>query len=121
MQLHLYRVYPDVLNAFKRWKASEPPYDICIYSSGSISAQQLLFQYTGAGDLRQVCVSSLYHFQYCLKTELQYLSGYYDTTSGSKVESSSYVKIARDRGQVPHEILFLTDNIKGIFDISKRL
>ena len=45
-----------------------------------------------------------------------HLSGYYDTTTGSKRETASYTAIAVDCGLPSHEILFvsdLTDELKA--------
>ena len=43
-------VYDDVLDALKRWTASSDR-SVCIYSSGSVEAQILLFKYSEQGDL----------------------------------------------------------------------
>ncbi len=82
-------VFPDVPSALERW--SRNAIDVRIYSSGSILAQQLLFSTTPYGDLTQ------------------YLVGYFDTTTGPKAESSSYVAIARAFELPPFEILFISD------------
>ena len=64
-----------------------------IYSSGSRKAQRDLFGHTTVGDLRP------------------YLQGFFDTTSGSKIDSASYENIALSLGaEHPDEILFATDN-----------
>jgi methylthioribulose 1-phosphate dehydratase/enolase-phosphatase E1 len=64
-----------------------------IYSSGSRKAQRDLFGHTTVGDLKP------------------YLQGFFDTTSGSKIESASYENIALSLGaECPDEILFATDN-----------
>ncbi len=64
-----------------------------IYSSGSRKAQRDLFGHTTVGDLRP------------------YLQGFFDTTSGSKIDSASYENIALSLGaERPDEILFATDN-----------
>lgn len=47
-------VYDDVEDCFKKWKAAGKT--LCIYSSGSVAAQQLLFSYSEAGDLTQVTI-----------------------------------------------------------------
>eukprot|EP00890_Picochlorum_soloecismus_P001087 jgi/Picsp_1/197/NSC_00196-R1_enolase-phosphatase e1 len=66
-----------------------------IYSSGSRQAQRDLFGHTTVGDLRP------------------YLQGYFDTSSGPKVEAASYENIALSLGaDDPSDILFFTDNIK---------
>lgn len=68
---------------------------VYIYSSGSRKAQKDLFGHTTVGDLRP------------------YLQGFFDTSSGAKVESSSYDNIALSLGvDSPSDILFATDNMK---------
>lgn len=82
-------VYPDVPIAFGRWSGQRK--EICIFSSGSVQAQQLLFSHSTAGDLSR------------------YLKGYFDTTVGPKRESESYRKIAEAIGYSAREILFISD------------
>jgi enolase-phosphatase E1 len=83
-------VYPDVLPAITAWR--HRGIDVRIYSSGSIAAQRLFFGHVaGHGD--------------CLPL----FSGHYDTTSGSKRESASYTRIARDWGLPPQQLLFVSD------------
>jgi enolase-phosphatase E1 len=73
---------------------------IVIYSSGSVPAQKLLFQYTNSSpeaDLRPL------------------ISGYFDTVSaGMKTERGSYEKIAATRGENVGKWLFLSDNVKEV-------
>jgi enolase-phosphatase E1 len=64
---------------------------IYVYSSGSIQAQRLFFEFSEFGDVRYL------------------FSGFYDTKIGSKKESASYLKIANDINLNPEDILFLTD------------
>lgn len=64
---------------------------VYIYSSGSIQAQKLLFANSEHGDL------------------LPYLSGHFDTTSGSKKEATSYQNIAKSIGVSPTDICFVSD------------
>ena len=45
-------VYADVKECFERWTAAGKK--ICIYSSGSVAAQKLLFSYSESGDLTNV-------------------------------------------------------------------
>ncbi len=82
-------LYPDVAEAMAGWV--EDGLQVRIYSSGSIQAQRLFFGHTVAGDL------------------LPLISGHYDTTSGPKKESASYVQIAEQIGLAPSEILFVSD------------
>jgi enolase-phosphatase E1 len=82
-------VYQDVPPNFQKWRDSG--IKICIYSSGSIEAQKLLFHYSEAGDLRQ------------------FIASYFDTTTGPKRESLSYKKIASELSLPAANILFLSD------------
>ena len=67
-------VYPDVVPAIKRWKASGA--SVYIYSSGSVLAQKLLFASLPEGDLTRL------------------LDGYFDTEVGPKRDPESYSRIA---------------------------
>ena len=82
-------VYSDVLSAFERWASGGK--DICIFSSGSILAQQLLFSHTRYGDLK--------HF----------ISRYFDTTTGPKKEAESYRRIAAELDAAPSAITSFPD------------
>lgn len=66
----------------------------CIYSSGSIAAQRLLFGHTQVGDLTPL------------------LDGYYDTTTGPKKQAESYRLIAEDLGIPVERVFFATDNLE---------
>jgi enolase-phosphatase E1 len=82
-------VYPDVAPALAAWTAAGR--ETRIFSSGSVAAQRLFMAHSVAGDLSG------------------YLSGHYDTTIGPKREASSYAAIAAEMGQLPAEILFVSD------------
>jgi enolase-phosphatase E1 len=82
-------VYDDVPPALADWH--QRCLDVRIYSSGSMTAQQLLFGHTRHGDLRP------------------YLRGYYDTTTGPKKDASSYHCIADDMRIAPARLLFFSD------------
>ncbi len=82
-------VYPDALAALQRWHTEGLP--LYVYSSGSIQAQKLYFGHTESGDLRP-----------CFR-------GYFDTTTGSKREPESYLRIAQSIGVAADRILFLSD------------
>ncbi len=43
----------------------------------------------------------------------QYLSGYFDTTTGPKREKESYAKIAESVATKPQDMMFLTDISAG--------
>jgi len=82
-------VFPDVPVALQRWH--DAGLDVRIYSSGSILAQKLIFSTTRYGDLTR------------------FLNGYFDTTTGAKVDAASYAAIAKAFGVPPAEILFISD------------
>lgn len=84
-------VYPDAVEGLRAWHARGLP--LYVYSSGSIAAQKLIFGYTAWGDLTPL------------------FSGFFDTTTGPKVESPSYTRIARELGLPPGQVLFLSDSV----------
>lgn len=83
-------IYEDAFRKLKQW------YDkgkrLYVYSSGSVHAQKLLFAHTNYGDLTYL------------------FSGYFDTTTGSKLEKTSYEKICTHIGLNPSNVMFLSDN-----------
>ncbi len=82
-------VYEDVPTALNQWRALG--LKIGVFSSGSVSAQKLLFKYSDFGDLSN-------HF-----------SNHFDTTTGPKKEVETYLKITQLLGLAPEQILFLSD------------
>jgi enolase-phosphatase E1 len=82
-------IYPDAYEKLKEWK--ERGYRLFVYSSGSVKAQKLFFGHTEYGDL-----TSLFE-------------GFFDTSVGGKKEAASYLRIARQMGLEPQEVLFLSD------------
>lgn len=82
-------MFSDVPEFLKRIQSSRKK--AAVYSSGSVQAQKLIFQYSESGDLTK------------------YFSGYFDTAVGGKRESASYSKIAKELGVEPRKILFFTD------------
>lgn len=88
------QVFADVRPAFERWRQQEKL--ICIYSSGSVLAQKLLFAHTTAGDLTE------------------FISGYFDTNFGAKIESGSYRRIAESLRLPPDEVVFVSDVTKEL-------
>jgi enolase-phosphatase E1 len=87
-------VYADVPPAFARWR--EQGRKICIYSSGSVLAQQLLFRTLESGDLTPQ------------------IAAYFDTQTGIKTTPESYKKIAASLGHAAGEILFVSDAAKEV-------
>lgn len=84
-------VYDDVPPALRRWRESGK--EICIFSSGSVLAQQLLFSQTAEGDLRPL------------------IQGYFDTTMGPKTDAASYRGIAQALHRPLAEMLFISDSV----------
>ena len=82
-------VYPDVAPALRSWNAAGR--EVCIFSSGSVLAQRLVFGHSSAGDLTAL------------------LAAFFDTTTGPKREPESYRRIAAARRRAPLEWLFLSD------------
>lgn len=91
-------VYNDVATALVDWK--HKGLTLGVYSSGSVKAQKLIFEFSTAGNLRP------------------FFSNYFDTTIGHKRETSSYSNIAIELNLKPSEILFLSD-IKEELDAAK--
>jgi enolase-phosphatase E1 len=85
----LSQVFNDVPPAMERWHKQGQR--VCIYSSGSVLAQKLLFEFTVAGDLTPL------------------ISEYFDTKVGAKQEAESYRRITAALQMPPKEILFISD------------
>lgn len=86
-------MYPDATAQLKQWHNNGMP--LYVYSSGSVQAQKLFYQYSQDGDL------------------LPLFRGHFDTTSGGKRDEQSYRNILADL-QKEHDIaagnvLFLSD------------
>jgi enolase-phosphatase E1 len=92
------KVYADVPVAFERW--SRQGRDICIFSSGSVLAQKLLFAHTTEGDL------------------MPFIRDYFDTSTGAKTAEQSYRRIAAALKAPASEIVFLSDTV-GELDAAK--
>jgi enolase-phosphatase E1 len=83
------QLFADVPRAFARWHDEQ--HDICIYSSGSVLAQKLLFSHTEAGDLTR------------------FIRDYFDTNTGAKREAASYRRIAASLDCPAADLLFVSD------------
>ena len=81
--------FEDVQSALELWKKDGKL--VYIYSSGSVQAQKLLFQYSTNGDM------------------LSLIKGHFDTKIGYKKDKTSYIRIAEELDIKPKDILFLTD------------
>ncbi|AET39041.1 putative acireductone synthase UTR4 Ecym_3571 [Eremothecium cymbalariae DBVPG len=80
---------------------------IYIYSSGSVKAQKLLFQYVADPQDAGAAAVDL----------TRYLAGYFDIqTSGVKTEKESYKRILRDIGLADkaRNVLFISDNVREL-------
>ncbi len=82
-------VYPDVPEAWQRWKKNG--FRLAIYSSGSVAAQKQIFGNSNAGDLTIL------------------LSDYFDTKVGGKREVKSYQNIAASLKSEASDITFFSD------------
>ncbi|MCB1614914.1 MAG: acireductone synthase [Pseudomonadales bacterium] len=82
-------VYRDAYQALTEWKTAG--HDISVYSSGSVQAQKLFFQYSDFGDMRSL------------------FSQYFDTGTGHKRETASYRIIQQRLVTAAENILFLSD------------
>ena len=83
------QMFADVPPALIHWQ--QQGQRICIFSSGSVLAQKLLFTYTEFGDLSG------------------FISGWFDTNIGAKREAESYRRIAEALQYEPREMAFISD------------
>jgi enolase-phosphatase E1 len=84
-------LFPDVAPALARWHGNG--LTLAVYSSGSVGAQQLLYQYSNCGDLRHL-------FQH-----------WFDTRIGNKLKPRSYELIASEMAAEAQRVLFISDAI----------
>ncbi|EPG75149.1 2,3-diketo-5-methylthio-1-phosphopentane phosphatase [Leptospira fainei serovar Hurstbridge str. BUT 6] len=82
-------IFPDVPKFLRRIQKSGKA--SAVYSSGSVEAQILIFQYCEAGDLTP-------NFR-----------AYFDTAMGGKREAESYHRITEKLGVEPSNVVFFTD------------
>lgn len=83
------QMFPDIRVCLESW--TRRGYRVCIYSSGSVAAQKLIFGYSEQGDL------------------LPFLSAHFDTKIGAKIEKESYENIVKELEVSPERLLFVTD------------
>lgn len=91
-------IYSDVLPALEKWK--DQGIKLGVYSSGSIKAQHLIYEFSDKGNLRP------------------FFSVHFDTGIGHKREVASYENIVNELKVLPAEILFLSD-IKEELDAAR--
>jgi enolase-phosphatase E1 len=82
-------LYPDVAPALRRWH--DAGIRLAVYSSGSETAQRLIFGHSVDGDL-----SALF-------------DAFFDTRIGSKRDAGSYAALVRRLDLPPGRVLFLSD------------
>lgn len=83
-------IYPDALEALRRWGEEGLPAHI--FSSGSVQCQVQFFQHCPEGDLRSL------------------FDRHFDTRIGAKVDPNSYLAIAAALDLPAGDILFFSDN-----------
>jgi enolase-phosphatase E1 len=87
-------LYQDSLLQFNIWSSADIP--VYVYSSGSVQAQRLYFQYCEQGDMRK------------------FFRGHFDTEIGAKIDVQSYAKIAKQIGANASEIVFVSDVVQEL-------
>jgi enolase-phosphatase E1 len=87
-------LFPDALAALRSWHSRGVP--LYIYSSGSVQAQLLFFEFSSAGDLRSL------------------FAGHFDTDIGAKTDAGAYGRIAHAVGTQPDSIAFFSDAAKEL-------
>jgi enolase-phosphatase E1 len=87
-------LFEDVPLALRRWKLMG--IELCVYSSGSVKAQQLLYSHSTAGNLQPL------------------FSAWFDTRIGTKQQADSYSAIANQLEVKPENMLFISDVIEEL-------
>ena len=87
-------VYADAAKTLRDWHAAG--HRLAVFSSGSVSAQKLLFGHSEAGDLGQL------------------FTAYFDTEIGHKRDADSYRLIADALDRRPADIVFLSDVVEEL-------
>jgi enolase-phosphatase E1 len=82
-------MFADVPCCFASWRTNH--HRIAIYSSGSVSAQKLVFGYTPFGNL------------------LPFIEAFFDTRTGPKQDAKSYERIASELSLEARDVLFVSD------------
>jgi enolase-phosphatase E1 len=83
-------LYPDVADCLKAWKSAG--LRLFVYSSSSEEAQRLLLSHAPSGDLTPL------------------FEGFFDATTGQKIEPGSYAVVGERVGLPGASILVLSDN-----------
>jgi enolase-phosphatase E1 len=88
------QVFEDVPRTLQRWRREGMR--LGIFSSGAVLAQRWLFRCSSAGDLSPL------------------LQWYFDTHTGTKQNPESYRRIAEEVGELPPDILFVSDVVSEL-------
>ena len=83
-------LFPEIPACFQQW--GEHHLAISSYSSGSIQAQKLIYEYSNSGDLTR------------------HIHQWFDTHTGPKKSAQSYSIISKKLDIDPETILFISDN-----------
>ncbi len=83
-------LFPEAAGCLQQWH--QQGIILSVYSSGSIQAQKLLYRHTSQGNLEPL-------FSY-----------WFDTRTGPKKTTESYIKIVSQLNGAPEEIWFVSDN-----------
>ena len=83
-------LFPETAECMHQWH--EQGLTLSVYSSGSIQAQQLLYRHSSEGNLESL------------------FSQWFDTHTGPKKSTESYIKIAQLLNSPPDNIWFVSDN-----------
>lgn len=86
-------VFADVATQLPLWANAKKR--ICVYSTGNVASQQLLFMHSTEGDLSP------------------HIAEYFDLAIGSKIDTASYKSIVEKLKCTAEEVLFLTDSVAG--------
>ena len=87
-------LYPDAYQFLQQQQLAGQ--QLYVYSSGSVKAQHLIFQYSDFGDIRPL------------------FTDYFDTKVGAKQEQSSYENIITQLPFDANEVLFLSDVVSEL-------
>lgn len=87
-------LFEDVPGCLHQWRHQGVV--LAVYSSGSVAAQQLLYQHSIAGDLTNL------------------FSHWFDTRIGAKNNQQSYAAIAQTMAAAPAQVLFISDAISEL-------
>jgi enolase-phosphatase E1 len=102
-------LFPDVASQLRIWR-QEQNLTLAIFSSGSVEAQKLFFKFVGSNSVGESAG----------KQDAEDLNSLFDANfdtlnAGPKMVKGSYEKIAGAMGKSVTGILFLSDNVNGMF------